>query len=673
MPNVIAVVQDDRARRQIEQYLQELGMEDLRFATFKYDQEFQNLYFRDHSGDPPPEVKEESAEGEEGAELKLFSEINMVIFALDSISGKSNPWIDKLKLSLLRFKYWPADNRTRVVLLKYEDDGINKVDILHPLLDDLIYFPLDRSIFLQKTQILLNLPKRVSPTFLFNQEVNIPIEISKISRVDRLSDVGLAIRNPVPLRNGLPGHFYLQLPGEKSKIEVHAKVFKSIPHPEYPDQFLVFFTYFGLNKNALSQIRRALSKAPRYQSLLSDDREKFRHNVDSLFKMPGDDASFGVAVVDSDDITGNGLAQQMTKDMDRLQVICESSYQNFLHKYFDNRGKKDDIPPKPTEESDLYKSPISLSVSATDLKCLSVDPGPADEDKFLGHPAVSLFGSPDGWLNIFEEKESRLVMEEAIQLVAKGRVLQKLLLVKDFEGKKCALNFKIFRGATEQVMTIEITPANLNDIMARFTEQAETLKFHSLIVETNFVPEDVNAWIEGLRMRAMQVGISDADSPLKFFLVQDPDGRTHTNWLNSNDVLGLFLKPVDTRQLMFLLSEYLPNKNTVYQFDNVGWSEPSLSVHVAKELDLEALSEFGATLRSKQKIVPGTTICLRKSIFQNAPNECLAARVYACEEHPKEKGLFQVFTTYFGINDGFLKFARTWIRENYAQQKKGEN
>ncbi len=62
----------------------------MRFATFKTNQEFQNLYFRDRSNDPPPaEVEPSAEETNGGAELKLFSEIHAVIFALDTIGEKS--------------------------------------------------------------------------------------------------------------------------------------------------------------------------------------------------------------------------------------------------------------------------------------------------------------------------------------------------------------------------------------------------------------------------------------------------------------------------------------------------------------------------------------------------------------------------------------------------------
>ncbi len=677
MPNVVAIVQDDRLRRQIEQFLGELGMDDLRFATFKSNQEFQNLYFRKRTAEVAPDAEAEPAPADEstdGAELKLFSEIHSVIFALDTIGEKSGPWLDKLRYSMKEYKCWPQASPPRMLMLKYEDDGINKLDILHPLLDDLIYLPIDRLIFLQKMQIFLALPKKVTPQFLFNQEVKHEIEISKISKVDRLSDVGLAIRNPLPLRKGLPGHFYITLPGEKGRLEFRGKVFRTEPHPELPGQHLVYFSYFGLSKNSLSTIRRVLSKAPRYQSLLKDNREEFRYNPDALWNEPDSANEFGVAIVDPDETAGSNLRLQLEKEMDQLEVKTESSYQFFLHKYLESQGSSGNTTPiRPAEDADFYKHPISLSVSATDLKCLSVDPGPAHGDTFLGHPADAIFASPDGWLSLIQEKESTLIMQEAALLASKGRVLQKLLTVKDIKGDRRAVNFKIYRGVNEQVVTIEMSPATLNDVAIRLSNEKHNSKMHFLIIDSNFVPDDPVSWVEGLRMRAVQVGLCENIDQLKFFITTEHENKPNMHWLNNKDILGLFIKPLDGRQMMFLLSEFLPNSYTLYKFDNVGWSQPQLSVHVSKSIHLEAISEFGATLRSKQPIVPGTMIYLRKSIYDNAPNSCLAARVYACGEHPNDKADFQIHATYFGINDSFLKFARTWIRENYATSKTPSN
>lgn len=668
MPNVIALVQDERLSRQIEQFLEELGLDDLRFASFRSEEEFQELYFRTPS-EETPEAPPESEATTDGAELKLFSEIHAVLFAMDTITEKPGAWIDRLKVRLKNFKYWPEHSAPRFIMLKYEDDGISKLDVMHPLLDDLIYLPLDRLVFLQKMQIFLALPQRVSPRFLFNQEIKQEIEISKISRLDRLSDVALALGNPLPLRQGMPAHFYLDLPGEKSRVEMYGKVLRSEPHPNNPGEHLVYFSYFGLSKSGLSQIRGNLSKAPRYQSFIKEARDEFRFNPDALWNESADLLQFGIVIVDPDETVGGNLLQTLTKEMDRINVRSESSYQLFLHKYFEASENRDLTPSLPADASMFFHSLLALTLSVTDLRSMAVHPSPKEEDKFLGYSATELFSTPEGWLRLIEEKESMIVMQEAAVLVSKGHVLQKLVPMKDAEGRSRAVNIKIFSGTEEQTIMAELSPSSVTDIALRGGHEGNTAQLNFAIIDSNFVPEEASSWIEGLRNRAVQVGLCETAEQLKFFLLTDNENRMSASWLASKDIAGMFVKPIDARQMLFLLSELLPNKHTMFRFDNIGWSEPQLPIHVAKKAHLEALSEYGATLKSEHRIVPGTIIYLRKSIFDSAPNQCLAARVYLCEEHPSEKGAFLIHTTYFGINDSFLKFARTWIRENYANAK----
>ncbi|NJL25669.1 MAG: hypothetical protein HC902_11185 [Calothrix sp. SM1_5_4] len=100
MPNVIAIAKDERVRRQIELYLEELEIDDLRFATFRDHQDFASLYFREHKQEPDTNETNPSEETEGVGELKLFSEVHMIIFALDSIPGKAGVWIDMIRANL---------------------------------------------------------------------------------------------------------------------------------------------------------------------------------------------------------------------------------------------------------------------------------------------------------------------------------------------------------------------------------------------------------------------------------------------------------------------------------------------------------------------------------------------------------------------------------------------
>lgn len=677
MANVILVIQDDRVRKQCEQFLGQLGMEDLRVAAFDKNQEFTEIYFRERKSKDEPakeSPKKEESEPDKPAEteLRLFSEVNILIFALDSIGEKSNTWLDKVRVNFKKYKYWPAANSLRVVMLKYEDDGLTKLDVLHPILDDLIYLPLDRLVFLQKLEILLKLPKVTKPSYLFNQEIKAEIEISKLSKVDRLSDVGLAIRNPMPLKKGLPGHFYLQLPGEKLVLELRGKVLRSEPHPEVPGQFLVYFTYFGLSKSDLSAIRRSLSKSPRYTSLYNDDRSVFLLKENDLFASAEDKRLIGLAVIDPDAGAGAALATQLMKDMDRIKVISESSYSLFLHRYLDHKEGDIKGPPRATEPSDIYAAKVSLSVKISDMTCLSVDPIPVMGDLILGHVAETIFKTPEAWLNLITDKPSKLVLEESVRFAERGRTSDKVLIFQDGSDVRRALNCVIKPGAAEHLVDIELSTASLSDIAVKLGADQAQKEIEALILDAAYVPDDPVAWMQGLRNRAAEVGLVKTPFALKFFLMAESLASVSNAWLDLPDILGLMIKPLDNRQLLFLLSEYLPNKNTVYNFENLGWAQPGIMMHISKNVQLEALSEYGAKLRSKQQLAPGTMVYLRRSIYVNAPNQCLAARVYACEPHASEKGFFQVYTTYFGINDQFLKFARTWIRENYAAQKSKE-
>lgn len=660
MANVVALIKDERVRHQVEVLLDELGEEDLRYATFKSQQEFQELYFR--------ETQSTSNNEPNVTDLKLFSEVNLLIFALDAIEGKPGNWIDHFRSNLKKFRHMPGTGNVRIVMLKYEDDGIGKLDVLHRWLDDLVYLPLDRLVFLQKLQILLTLPKRAAPRFLFNQEVRQQIEISKIVKVDRFSDVGLAIRNPVPLKKGLPGHFYIQFPGEKDRLEVFGKVMRSEPHPEFPGQYLVYFSYFCLSRNGLSQIRRVLLKAPGYKSFVSENRELVTYRPDDLTLFEEKDHySFGVVIIETDEAAGQALGSSLQKEMDRLSIGVESSFQVFLHRYFNEGGTTaSGQPPRNTEASEFYANPITLTISPSNMRLVGAHPLPADDAVFLGHPAVDLFSSPEKWLTLIEET-SRLLLEEAAQLAMRGLPADKLLIIQDAQKNYCALNMKV-RATPDRQVQIELSPASLSEIFQKTHSTELSKNIDAMIVDSNFIPDEPSGWMDGLRTRAKRMGYLKDGKDLKIWVTSAKD-TVPTSWLNRSEIIGLLPKPVDNRQLLYMLSCELQNKNTLFTEANLGWSQPGFNLHISKEIELEAVSEFGATLKSNLRLVPGTMVYLRKGIYDQAPNGCLAARVYFCEEHPSEKTQFQVLVTYFGINDAFLRFARTWIRDNYAQQK----
>ena len=90
---------------------------------------------------------------------------------------------------------------------------------------------------------------------------------------------------------------------------------------------------------------------------------------------------------------------------------------------------------------------------------------------------------------------------------------------------------------------------------------------------------------------------------------------------------------------------------------------------MAKKAELTQISEFGGTIKQNRPLAPGSPLYLHTFIYENAPGRNLTATVYHCEQSESEKGAYECALLYFGINEAFLKYTRSWIRDNYASLK----
>jgi hypothetical protein len=654
LPNVIAIIKEERVKRQVELLCSELGLNNLQIGHFKTSQDFERAYFK-----TPPDP-----------ELAVFEKVHLILFALDSIEGKVGPWIEKTRKSLIQYRMMDGNSPLRLIAMKYEDDNVTVQDVIHKKLDDLLFLPLDRLVFLQKMDIILHLPDLTRPRFLFTQDVNFKVEISKITKLDRLSDVGIGIRNPIPLKRGVPAHFYVQIPGEKEYLSLFGKVFRSEPHPDFPGQYIVYFNYHGLSRNDLTKVRRILAKSSQYKSLIDDDPENFRFQETNIFLSENQRRQLNVVILDPDEKVGQTLRGVLSKDIDRIKPVYENSYSMFLHKYFKPKVAAHIAPPRLVEPHELYMSPLKINVDSTTRKMLSVERIPDPTDTILGHNANELFSTPEGWLNLFPSKETQIVLDEAMFLARQGRKIRKVMIAQSALDDGCGLALSFAALPEDSQVSVTLEPSSMMDITEMMQSMDAPTSLDALVIDAAFVPNDTAAWVTWLKKRAVASKLISHQDALKIIVMTEKEADPPAKWLNVPEIVGVFCKPVDVRQFIFTLGEALSNNFTAYQFSNIIWAQPNLFIHAAKESFLESLSEFGVTLRTDRPITPGHFVYLRKSIYDNAPNGCLAARVYFSQPHPKEEGQFLTHATYFGINDYFLKFARTWIREHYATLKK---
>jgi len=627
-----------------------------------------------------PIVAEEKAWREEQEKLaleqKIFPTIDLVLVRMDSLKEKPKDWAHKVKSEVRqRNLVTPERGDVRIVLLKFEEDGISKLDLLDPQIDDLIYLPLDRSLFLQKIDIILSLPTMATPRFLFNQAIEIEIEVSKLTKVEKISDIALAIRNPTRLMTGMLGHFYFIFPNQKDIIEVFGKVYKSEPHPEHPGEYLVYFFFFGIKKSMLAQIRNFLSRIKSYHSLLTEIRDKFEFNPDDLFMSEDLKRVREVVVIDYDVPNLQHVIQNVTTEFDQVRVVKESSYAAFLKKYA--RGAViSKVAHPPIDAQELYAESVKFKLDPENFNMVELMTPGKDEDVWLGYTVADLKGDPQTWKRPFTTNEQQESLVEAKQLAMMSGKHRTVLEIQRQNGDVKLVGCEIIYEAATNTMTFSYHAPLAEEVVA-FTGDSEAegqlQKLDLLIVDAGFIGANIQAWLDGLYSVTRQKGLIGEKERLRIMVLVEEHQTIDLKKYAQPEFLGMIYKHGDVRSMLVQISQHMDNRFTIYNSDNVGWASVLFNIHVAKDIHLEQISEFGVTIRHPRPIRPGTYLFMRKSIFNNAPNQCLAARFYASHEHTKYPGEYACSALYYGINDTFMKFARQWFRETYAQSKQKES
>ena len=146
---------------------------------------------------------------------------------------------------------------TAIMFMAFDGGDFRIEDFRDPVVDDLIFKPLDRSVFLQKVEILTaDSPAKLKPTFLFRQKVDLGIEIGKDAVIDEVSEFAVALRNPSLIKSGTYAAIHSTLFGEGDLARVIGRAYYGEPHPDIEGQSLVYFGFFGLKAEQLTKLRK---------------------------------------------------------------------------------------------------------------------------------------------------------------------------------------------------------------------------------------------------------------------------------------------------------------------------------------------------------------------------------------------------------------------------------
>ncbi|USN48450.1 MAG: hypothetical protein H6626_05005 [Pseudobdellovibrionaceae bacterium] len=628
----------------------------------------------------PVDAKVDEVEDEDDGALKKLSNIDLIIFRNDGIRD-TPAWAMELEKNLKTYNLWPEEGFTKLVATKYEDDGTVKGKLVSPLINDLICLPIDRLIFLQKMEIVLALPKQISPSFLFTQKVDAEIEISKKTKIVKLSDLGFVVDNAVPLTNGVGSHFYFRFPGHEETIEVYAKSIASKPNPDTKGRYWVYFMFFGIHRHALTMIRKYLAEDRFFKPLKNQNAEDFEFNPDNLFISDEDRRPRNIAIIEVEERTAESISQSILKEIGPVQVFVEDSYYMFLKRYLNPKRASADFESanELMQAEDIYSDILSWTINKDTRELITLltppdskekksDTEPVDTPTVCGHAVEDLFNSSRGWMELFANSEAETLLEEIFKTLSVNKKSARNIGLQYADKSARIGQVEISELEDHESLQINIKLPNQAEIEA-YSTYHEATSIDMIVVNHVFLPENVDSWIDNVNELAGKAGLLPPSGKIKVVVIaQEAESFPVRRYIDSK-AYGLLFKPVVNSRLLFHISTALNASFTLYNFTNIGWKETSIVAYAAKPVQLESLSEYGATIKHPRPFSDGTFLYLHGSIFEKAPDQNLCARAYKSQKDENSKNSYHCSFLYFGINESFLKYTRSWIRELYASSK----
>ncbi len=596
--------------------------------------------------------------------------VDLIIFRpIDQKPDVMRKWVTKTATLLKKAERWPPDNRPKFIALRYEDDPAEKAEYNHPFIDDLLCLPLDRLIFLQKLEIVLAIPKKPSPSFLFVQETLEKVEVAKRVYLERFCDQGFAMANPVPLTEGTGGHFYFRFPGQAPLLDFYGKVIRSEPHPDREGEFLVYFAFFGLTKANNRELRQYLQRDTAHKQFVDNDPKLFEFNHENIFLSDEEKKRKTLVVLDPDENTARSIYEYARKEIGNLDVVWDDSYYSFFKTYIDKKNRIEKA--SPSVPQDFYADIVGLLIGL-DLNLQMPITAPEEGQLLLGHDAVKLFSTPQGWLDVFAG-DTRNQLTEIMYLIPHSKRVRKNMDLASADGVRRTVAAEFILEETSGLIRINLRAPDIKMLSNSRSHLESIQSLEVIVIDQALLPDNVPSFLTGLRDALKEANIScPADGPKIIVTAAESRQDDVSKLLNEPAVAALTFKPAEMRRLLYVAAHLMRNPFTIYRFDNVPWKNDHIHAKIGRECDLVELSEFGCVIQSNQPLKPGSMFYLFRSIYVNAPDQNLCVRIYHSQESESEKGTYLNSALYFGITDAFLKFTRSFIRETYASKKAKE-
>jgi hypothetical protein len=661
--NIIIIDSDSRHSLLIARQLRQTHP-DFACESFTSIEDFQNKYFVPVVADS----KLVEAGGDGGNIRAHMRFINLFIISSDLHSSRDmSTFLKSLIQGTIDHKLWEnLETPPRVMLLDYEGEAHPLHDFQLPEVSDLVYKPIDWQLFSQKLDIVLGTSKGRS-THIYAQQAEFRVKIAKAGVVEQVADFGFVMRSPGTLQPGTFGYFFFPREMDKSREGVVARCLFCRPHPEHKAMFQNYFSFFGMPDGMKTSIRNLFMEQKKQGQKYDTSFDRMMQEYQARLE----DKPKNFIIVEMNAKYREVIRLLLEENFENVVVHECSSYQDFLRDYLGVGAKQKAPLDLVTPLSSFAGAGLAFTVSLDSQALEKISPEPSGAGLICGHEAQKLLADRKSWLSLMDV-DDRLRVSELVAYATSGEASEVTIDLQTAAGKRKAVTISValdgrkprLAGSIDFILR-DVTKEKMVEAMSQGVGNG--IRIDGFFLAGEFVGKESSAWLDALRKKLILKGMVAAKSRLPFFIFVNDDIVKTPEDFKDYGFDEFIYRPIDRSLLLkrmrlhFPFMKMKPNVMIPLEFVN-----KQMPVYVARDVTLEQVAEYGIQIRYPRSIGLGQYFSLFHPIFLDENGDSMVIRSYYEREHPVHKEQIECYFSFFGVDDGFLKRIRRWIREDYA-------
>ena len=474
----------------------------------------------------------------------------------------------------------------------------------------------------------------------------------------------------------------------------------NIAHPDHPNEFLSYFSYFGIRREQLLNIRKSMQG-----DLNLKKSNAHMHAIQDIDQVDHSNIKKDIIVIDNDptslsiikEVYGNVFqnvevhgfnsytafmqqvvnAQSQKNPVDEFNKLHRLGIYSQVDEEVEKKTKKKKKKKKKEEEnvpqlSERYRAvpiedKLSIEIKKEDLKLFRIATQSGKMYDCFGYSFQQLKDDPELWKSFLHEY-SRDEFEEFLEVSLAGQQGRMDFWGISEDSSPARIRIESQNKPNSIVLNIsDITHSYKPDKNA---SKGSLSKVFAVYIDGSMIrSEDKNEFIKNLRASIKKAGLKPDRKKVKVNILGLEDGETRSSKYELEEVDDFFYRPLDRSLILEKMMLYIfPFEEELSQH-HLDYFTNSHDVVLSTYVDMKEVSEHGIAISYKIPFKEGTFMRFISKNFYLDNGDPLIGRCYFSEKLEDDSGYMSYFE-FFGVTDEVFKRIRVWIRENYIQSKK---